>query len=727
MNKSNSGWTIFLLILLVSMVSGGCIDSASNSSQGTYEEGPSFDPEKTVHTNSFSSIDEFNKFVKKYEGSEGNYYYDDFMFRGDFPIAMDSIGFATNGAAVPVAIPEPMAESGGSFGKDFSETNVQVAGIDEADILKTDGDYIYTITDNVLFIIKAYPGEEAEITTSIDYENNWPMSLFVNGDHLAVFGNFNDLDFFKDMDFRPTQGMTFFNIYDISDKSKPVLLKEYKFEGRYSDARMAGDYIYYIVGNQPTFRPDWPTPILFDGVREISMPVSDIFYYNIPYQYPQLVSVHAINIADISEEVNSKSLATEGSQNLYMSENSIFLTYTEYIDESIIRNEILMELLKDQLTAADNELIEKIKAADNDVLSQREKESKITQVYYTFVEFLPWEEQEEFWDEVDELLEKELKEIEYFEYTVINRIDVNSGKIEIGDNGKVPGHIMNQFSLDEDTANRVLRIATTVSERWSRYGDMINESINNIYALNEDMDIIGRLEGLAETERIYSTRFIGDKLYMVTFRQVDPFFVIDLSDSTNIKELGKLKIPGFSRYLHPYDENTIIGIGQEATDTGRTTGLKISLFDVSDFNDPQEIAKFVTEERYANSTALYEHKAFLFSKDKELLVIPAHNYEHRWMWDIEEGNEDIKSDEGYNGAFVFSITKDKIELRGLIDHSKSITVNDYYYGSLVERSLYIENQLYTKSPNLLRINELEDLSSVKDVTLETGSPSFPVF
>ncbi len=165
-------------------------------------------------------------------------------------------------------------------------------------------------------------------------------------------------------------------------------------------------------------------------------------------------------------------------------------------------------------------------------------------------------------------------------------------------------------------------------------------------------------------------------------------------------------------------------IGQEATETGRTTGLKISLFDVSDFENLKEIAKFVTDERYADSTALYEHKAFLFSKDKELLVIPAYSYDYGWEWD-EEG----KSGAAYNGAFVFHITRDEIELRGLIDHSGSIASDKYYYyyGSLVERSLYIENQLYTKSPHLLRINELEDLSSVKDITLETGSPDFPIY
>jgi inhibitor of cysteine peptidase len=196
-------------------------------------------------------------------------------------------------------------------------------------------------------------------------------------------------------------------------------------------------------------------------------------------------------------------------------------------------------------------------------------------------------------------------------------------------------------------------------------------------------------------------------LYMVTFKQIDPFFVIDLSDPKNIKNLGELKIPGFSRYLHPYDENTIIGLGQEANEkTGSLLGLKVSLFDVKDVNNPKEIAKFVAEGEYSSSAAEFEHKAFLFSKEKDLLVIPVNSYSWR-------NNED-----SYAGAFVFNITKNEISLRGLIDHSRG--QNNYFSG--VERSLYIDNILYTKSPGLLRSNKLSDLSSVRNITLESEGP-----
>jgi len=204
---------------------------------------------------------------------------------------------------------------------------------------------------------------------------------------------------------------------------------------------------------------------------------------------------------------------------------------------------------------------------------------------------------------------------------------------------------------------------------------------------------------------------------MVTFRQIDPFFVIDLSDPTNIKALGELKIEGFSKYLHPYDETTIIGLGNEATERGRIMGLKISLFDVSDVANPKEIAKFVTDEKYAQTTADFEHKAFLFSKEKELLVIPAYNSEYCGWDDSGCGEQE------YNGAFVFRINKEEIKLRGLIDHEG---YGDSSWGPAVQRSLYIEELLYTKSAKLLRINELSDLSSVKKVELTESGP-IPVY
>ncbi|MBW2990381.1 beta-propeller domain-containing protein [Candidatus Woesearchaeota archaeon] len=675
---------------------------------GTYQEAQVFEPDEELKANNFKSVAEFNDFVQRNAGAQDSGY----MFGtgvARMAVEMD-MAMEEGTVAMPAVAGEAQKVAEPS---DYSETNIQVEGVDEADIIKTDGNYIYTVSGKTLFIIKAYPGEDAEIVSTIKFDNQ-PSSLFVNDDYMAVFGNYRDIDFFKKIDFTPRQGMTFFNIYDISDRDDPELEKEYKFEGNYFQARMISDYVYFITTSRPEYRKIYPTPVIIEDTAARAIPVRDIYFYPIPYQSAQFANIHAIDITRPGADINSVSIAVEGSQNMYMSKNNIFITYTERINEWDLQREITIDLMMDELTQADKELIEKIKNTDNEVLSQREKENKIFQIIQTYVSYLDEDEQEELTDRIEEELEKKLEEYKYMEFTLIHKISVDDEEITIDANGKVPGHVINQFSMDE--YDDVFRIATTISQRWSRFDKSRTESTNNIYTLDKDLDLMDELEGLAEGERIYSTRFIGDRLYMVTFRQVDPFFVIDLSNPNKIKELGELKIPGFSRYLHPYDKDTIIGIGRDASTTGRTQGLKISLFDVRDVENPEEIAKFVTKERYAQSTAEYEHKAFLFSKEKELLVIPVYSHDYRW---------DRTGGESYNGAMVFKITRDEIDLRGIVDHSMAKA--GPRYGQLVERSLYIEELLYTKSPTLLRINEIDDLSSVKNIDLEGAESPYPIY
>src|SRR4030043_482439 len=702
-----------LLLTACQVVPPGTGGPGTVLTQGTYSSTEIFDPTTELAAKSFKSETEFSDFVKNNAGGSSYYYRGGMMLDAAMEKSVSSVAPTAGGTGANAAV-QVNAEEGG-----FSTTNNQVTGVDEGDIMKTDGSYIYTVPGSTVFIIKAYPGVDAEVVSTIKFKSQ-PQGLFINGDKLAVYGNFYDLDFFKEIDFVPRQGMTFFSIYDVSDKENPDLIKDYKFEGYYFQSRMMEDYVYFVTTKGTEWRKDYPTPLMIDGTTIKAMPIDRIYYYPIPYQSVQFANIHAIDLKNPSKEVNSKSIAVEASQNMYMSGNNIFITYTEYINEYELRNKIIIDLLMPKLTESDKELIAKIKETDNDVLSQYEKESKILQIVETYVNYMDDSDQQDFQDQVDTELQKKLDEYEYMEYTIINRVSVDNGEISIAANGKMPGHVNNQFSMDE--YNDVLRIATTISQRWSYYKGESQEtaSTNNVFTLDKDLDLMDSLKGLAKGETIQSTRFMGNRLYMVTFRQVDPFFVIDLSNPNNIEELGKLKIPGFSRYLHPYDENTIIGIGRDTSATGAQRGLKISLFDVTDVENPKEIAKFVTEEDYAQSTAEFEHKAFLFRKANNLLEKPAYSYNYRPCY------SDVcpAGSEGYNGAFVFKITKSEITLRGLIDHSQGYKD---YYSPAVERSLYIQELLYTKSPSLLRINKISDLSKVKNIDLETTGGPYPVY
>jgi len=307
--------------------------------------------------------------------------------------------------------------------------------------------------------------------------------------------------------------------------------------------------------------------------------------------------------------------------------------------------------------------------------------------------------------------------------TLIYRFHIEGSAIESAANGGVQGHILNQFSMDEH--NGYFRIATTTG-RIARTFDAAT-SLNHVYVLDMDMNLVGGLEGLAPGEKIYSARFMGDRCYLVTFKKVDPLFVIDLEDPFYPNVLGELKITGYSDYLHPYDENHIMGIGKETIeaevgDFAWFQGVKISLFDVSNVENPMEISKYEIGDRGTDSPVLRDHKAFLFDKTRSLIVIPVlvaeineENYPNgvppnrsgRYVW---------------QGAYVFNVTLDQgLVFRGGITHLEddNYLLSNYYSRShySIQRSFYIENVLYTISDRKIKLNLLSDLSLVNEIEL----------
>jgi uncharacterized secreted protein with C-terminal beta-propeller domain len=199
---------------------------------------------------------------------------------------------------------------------------------------------------------------------------------------------------------------------------------------------------------------------------------------------------------------------------------------------------------------------------------------------------------------------------------------------------------------------------------------------------------------------------------MVTFQRIDPFFVIDLSEDTP-KVLGALKIPGYSNYLHPYDEDHIIGIGKETKENKyggiETLGVKVALFDVSDVKNPKELDVFAIGGSGTDSEVLWDHKALMFNKEKNILSIP--------IWEQMPYDEPVPLDGGvsrpylepkvWRGFYVFGIdVNDGFSLKGKVDHTSD---NNYYWYGYGSRSFYIGDVLYTVSPNLMKMNDLNDI------------------
>ena len=285
--------------------------------------------------------------------------------------------------------------------------------------------------------------------------------------------------------------------------------------------------------------------------------------------------------------------------------------------------------------------------------------------------------------------------------TDVFAFDLHQGQIEFKSQGNVPGYIINQFAMDE--YNGYFRIATT---RWGSEDVAFgNTTLNNLYVLDEYLKPVGALENLAPGETIFSTRMIEDKIYLVTYRQIDPFYVIDTSNPELPEVLGYLKIPGYSSYLHPYDEKTIIGIGMETKLVGGRVvndGVKISLFDVSDFQNPVEKDKVILGIGNSSTDISYDHKAFLFNKDKNILAIPVR---------IVSGDYSKQSKD----AYIFSFTEEgMLNFKGVIAHSTLLESEKIYYdqNDSVSRIMYIGNDLYTLSNNWIKLNDFETLEFI---------------
>lgn len=622
----------------------------------------------------FSSCEELKDFVET--GTEFGMYY------GAMAPTMAGRAEITVGEAAPTA----------EKSEDYSETTIQVEGVDEADIVKNDGKYIYVVSGEKVVIVDAYPAENSKILSEIKLNGN-PQEIFINEDKLVVFGN----KYYSE---------AFINVYDVSDRENPVIARNISLEGNYYDSRMIGDYVYAVISNPIAYAvgEDIRIPTLsVEGETKAVCNCPDVYYFDVPDYSYRFTTVMSINTQDDSEELTSKVFLIGYTQDMYVSLNNIYITYMkrlrqiDFLDKMI--DEVFLPIVPSHI---DTEII-KIK---NSGINSYEKMQKIGEIIQNYSDSLTGSEKENFDMAILEKMTSFQQEIaKQMEKTVIHKISISDGNINYETNGEAPGNVLNQFSMDE--FNGYFRIATTTG-RFS-----MQSSQNHVYVLDSNLNIVGKVEDLAKGESIYSARFMMDRCYLVTFRQVDPLFVIDLSNPTNPQVLGFLKITGVSDYLHPYDETHIIGVGRDATEEGIMKGMKLSLFDVSDVSNPKEISKYIIGESGTDSEALRDHKAFLFSKSKNLLVIPIRLSEGG-VWNA------------WQGAYVFNLDLTSgFVLKGRVTHSNETDYYYYDYSSRIRRSLYIDDVLYSISNKMIKMNDLEDLEEVNKVELPYEEEVYP--
>ena len=719
--------SIILMVILIvagAAVLSGCIqpDKDFNGTTGGNASDITVSKfESTQDLKKFSSAKEIRDFIKASAASSGyNQYgwggYYGGLMRSD--VVMETTAGAANAVVAPIVAATAAMKTGATGAADYSTTNIQVEGVDEADFVKNDDKYIYVIAQNKLVIIDAFPAASADILSTINLEGR-PADLFINENRLIVFTQDDaQVMVIPEYDYRPMPRYTQRTnaiIYDISDRKKPVQVSNFSINGNYYQSRMIGDYVYFIVKDDVYYYNEFvDVPVIRKGEVRIMSP--DVYYFDNPEQNFVFHTIASVNIK--TDKINAKSFMMGYSDNLYVSENNIYVTYRKNLPVLYYEAQQQERFYKVIVPQLPGDVRNKIYAIKDSDLDSSEKWDKISSILEDAYNAMSENQKQDYSNNVEKAVEEyETKLAQERDITVIQKININKGDIEYKTKGEVSGSLLNQFSMDE--SGEFFRVATT-SQIWTGSG---SKQYNNVYVMDKDLGNIGKLGGIAPDESIYSTRFIGNRLYMVTFKRIDPLFVIDLSDPKDPKILGKLKIPGFSDYLHPYDENHIIGVGKETADNqwGGTSikGVKLSLFDVSDVNNPKQLDQYEIGASGTDSEALRDHKAFLFDRKKNLLVIPIREVTEKLRYDssVSPGHYMQRV---WQGAYIFNLTpEDGFKLRGKVSHLDDFEEDMYYWNSpsAVRRSMYMDDVLYTVSAQKIKMNDLDNLTAINSIDL----------
>ncbi|MFP3908248.1 MAG: beta-propeller domain-containing protein [Archaeoglobaceae archaeon] len=588
---------LILLAIVLAIFITGCIQTTPENGTTTPE------PDEDSDFTTVGSVEDVRDYLQSAETSTG--YWGEF---GVAPMREITLDMAVQeGAPVPVGDSDApkTGESAGTPSNTpsrVSETNVQVMGIDEPDIVKTDGENIYfshqwryypflrevcpDCREQETKIIRAFPPESLEIKHEIDKSGD----LLLSDNNLVVIG------------YDEITG------YDVTDTEKTW---DIDLDSSLVTARLYNQSIYLITQNRINNYEPCPIRPLTTAEGPVEIRCQDIYHPIQPAPVDVTYNVMKLNPQTGEIEEATSFMGTSGSSVVYMSTNAIYITYSHYEDMV----EFTYNFLQENDDLLPRSVMEKIERLKDYNISNRAKMVELDVILDQYSSSLSEEERIKFrnnyHNQMNDYREEHKRDLEK---TGIAKIGLD---LELKASGKVPGRVLNQFSLDEYHDH--LRIATTVGR--------FSEATNDLYVLDEELDTVGSIKDYGEEERIYAVRFIGDTGYIVTFKETDPFFVVDLSDPQNPEIKGELKIPGYSSYLHPIDDDMILGLGKEDQD------VKISLFDVSNPSNPEELDKYILDEYW--SDVLQTHHAFLLDQKHGVFFLPAGNNGYIFSYEDE--------------------------------------------------------------------------------------------
>ncbi|MEV0581641.1 beta-propeller domain-containing protein [Nonomuraea sp. NPDC050310] len=568
----------------------------------------------------------------------------------------------------PAQADTAMAEGKSS---DFSSTNVHEAGVDEPDLVKTDGKRVVTVSKGVLRVIDAATRQVTGTLNLVDDEQDayMPANLLLSGDRALVLTQDSQVSggtYLADY-IAPTSPR--YVLVDLS--GEPKVIGTIKTSGTHVDARMVGSTVRLVTRNMPN--------ITFPQAKG-DVPESERKKVNqgVVRQAPIEAWLPKIQITDASGAERSASVPCERVSHPQ-----------DYTGTSMLTMHTID--LAQGVTAAGTDPSSLV--ADGETVY-----SNGTGFYVASNPRWWWPGPIMFRGGAESSASASPVPPEE---TEVHRFDISRpGAPRYVASAKVPGRLLNQYSLSEHEGH--LRVATTLSNGGPQPTQPPEDaSSSGVYVFKTDtMHKIGEVTGLGKGERIYSVRFMGPTGYVVTFKQVDPLYTLDLRDPAAPKVTGELKITGFSAYLHPAGEGRLIGLGQEASEKGRTLGTQLSLFDVRDPANPTRLSQLFQKD--SGSEAEWDPHAFLYWPKTGLTVVPLNSYNAKGV--------------NKSGALVLSVTDSAVTKLGMISHPK-VEQKDYTYEPGIQRSLVIGDSLWTLSEVGFKINDLATLTEQAFVKL----------
>lgn len=638
-----------------------------------------------IYKNRPMAVKSKGKLESLYEGHENSFLYDalfilsfpyNILSSSSFSLPSESVWYNTSYPQGTMGIDSLSGSTGSSYNShsnstpsdgsnlEFSTTNVQVENVDEADIIKTDGNYIYSLSESNVIITDVTDKENPKEVNKIENStSSVPVDLLLYNNMLVVI-----MEDATKSSYNRTVSVT---VYDISNKENINQVKNIELNQRYYSSRLIDGHLYLIANG---------------SLKEDS---DD----NIETFYKENYEIKAINL-----------------KNMYYFKDrpSIYETEIVHMDLNVIDNDIEVQSF----------------LSDVDSIYVSEKNIYIADGYYSSTALSQTLSTLLSLKGVWGFLDEDLYDYSY--KTSIIKLGIQDDySVKFVAKNDIEGETIDQFSFDEYNNN--LRVAIQNSDDGSK-----------IVVFNEKMKLIGETGYVGKNEDMYSSRFIGDRAYLVTYMNTDPLFTFDLSNPKKPKILGELKIPGYSTYLHPYDENHLIGIGinteervsrnsygQVIGTNVYVTGMKMALFDVSNLKNPTLVSEVAIGDSRTKSAILDNHKALLFSKEKQLIAIPVTSYPKDLEDEQISGDETVdkvikayktSSDYISEGYLVYNINlEDGITQKGTITHNSDSKYS--YRNSQMLRGLYINDYLYTVSQHMVKVNKLDTLENVNELAI----------